>query len=173
MDLSTIEKLTKDYSDERRKLAELVGIMENEVAAIKRRYIRNIRAHVDKAAGHYETLKAAVEEAPELFVKPRTIIFHGVKVGYQKGKGGIAWDDDEQVIKLIKKHFPEQAEVLIKTVETPVKKALDNLAAADIKKLGITVKDDGDQIVIKGMDSEIDKLVDALLRDGEATGTEA
>ena len=34
-------------------------------------------------------LKAAIEQAPGLFVKPRTIVLHGLKLGYQKGKGKI------------------------------------------------------------------------------------
>ena len=79
------------------------------------------------------------------------------------------WEDDSQVVKLIQKHFPEQFDVLVKTIEKPIKDSLANLSVADLKRIGVTVTDSGDCVVIKSMDSEIDKLVDALLKD-EAMG---
>lgn len=102
-----------------------------------------------------------------MFDTPRTVVFYGIKVGLQKGKGAIEWDDDAQVVKLIEKHFPEQADVLIKTTKKPVKKALAQLTVAELKKLGIVVEETGDQVVIKSTDSEIDKLVNALLKEDE------
>ena len=54
-------------------------------------------------------------------------------------------------------------EFLIKTVETPQKKALEKLSAAELKKLGVTVGDDEDVVVVRSMDSEIDKIVKLLL----------
>ena len=35
----------------------------------------------------FNDLRAALAASPELFVKPRTQIFHGIKVGFVKGKG--------------------------------------------------------------------------------------
>ena len=94
--------------------------------------------------------------------------FHGVRIGFMKGKGKIEWDDGEQVVKLIKKHFPAQADALIATTEKPVKAALQQLAAADLKRLGITVEESGEVIFVKPVDGEIEKLVDALLEDATA-----
>jgi hypothetical protein len=42
-----------------------------------------------------------------------------------------------------------------------------DLTAADLKRLGIRVTDDSDVPVIKVADSDIDKMVDALLGDFE------
>ena len=92
---------------------------------------------------------------------------YGVKVGFEKGKGRIEWDDDDTVVRLIEKHFPEQADILIKTKKKPAKKALAQLSVAELKKLGVTVEETGDQVVIKSTDSEIDKLVTALLKGDE------
>lgn len=88
-----------------------------------------------------------------------------MKVGYQKGKGTISFEDADSVVARIKKHLPDQADVLIKLKETPVKDALAQLSAADLKKIGVTVSEAGDQVVIKPVDSEVDKMVDALLKD--------
>jgi hypothetical protein len=69
------------------------------------------------------------------------------------------------VVARIKKHLPEQADVLIKLKETPVKDALAQLSAAELKKLGVTVSEAGDQVVVKPVDSEVDKMVDALMKE--------
>jgi len=165
--LGDIEKLTKEFSESRQQLADRVRSLEDEINAIKRRRLSVIKSTVNTVMERQANLKAALEESRSLFVKPRTMIFHGVKIGFQKAKGKISWTDDAQVIKLINKHFPEQADVLIKITEKPVKDALQQLSAADLKKLGITIEETGDTVVIKSTDSEIDKFVDALLKEDD------
>lgn len=41
--------------------------------------------------------------------------------------------------------------------------ALEQLSAADLKRIGVSIKDDDDQVVVRDTESEIDKLVSALL----------
>ncbi len=165
--MNEIERLTKDYAYAREALAQRVQGLEDEINTLKRKALPHIRKSVEAAAERRERLKSAIEVSHEFFIEPRTVTFHGIKVGLQKGKGKIEWDDDEQVVKLIRKHFPEQADVLIKTTDKPVKKALAQLTVSELKKLGIEVEETGDQVVIKSTDSEIDKLVNALLKDEE------
>lgn len=163
--LSEIEKLTKAFADVRQQLAERVRSLEDEIMGLKRRRLPVIKNTVNAVIERQSHLKAALEDSKDLFVKPKTLIIHGVKVGFQKAKGKITWADDAQVVKLIKKHLPEQADVLIKTTEKPIKDALTNLPAADLKRIGVTVEETGDQPVIKATDSEIDKFVDGLLKE--------
>jgi len=162
-----IERLTKEYSDGRESLAERVRSLEDEMEAQKRQRLPVIKGAAKVVMERLARLRDAIAESRDLFIKPKTMILHGVKVGFQKGKGKISWMDDEQVVKLIKKHFPEQADVLIKTAERPVKDALQQLPAADLKRLGITIEEVGDQVVVKSTDSEIDKFVDALLKEDD------
>jgi hypothetical protein len=165
MNLGEIEQLTKEFSEARQQLADRVRGLEDEIQTIKRRRLTGIKNTVNIVIEKQSHLKAAVEESSALFVKPRTMVLHGIKIGFQKEKGKISWTDNDQVIKLIKKHLPEQADVLIKTTEKPVKDALLNLPTADLKKIGCTVSETGDQVVIKSTDSEIDKFVDTLLKE--------
>lgn len=72
------------------------------------------------------------------------------------------------MVRLIKKYFPDQADVLITTTEKPVKEALNGLTAAELKKLGISVINGDEAIFIKPADSAVDKLVDALLKEATA-----
>lgn len=169
MTLTELEKTTKYFSDARRSLAEKVQSLEDEMTALKRRHLPGIRKAVEVAAEKQAILKAAIEESPELFKKPRTVIFWGVKVGFQKQKGKIEIDkaDYDRVVKLIKKHYPDTWETYVQIKEKPMASTLEQLSAAELKKLGITVTETGDAVLIKSTDSEIDKLVNALLKDSE------
>ena len=171
--LGEIERLTKDYADWREQLSNAVRALEDEIGAVKRKYMPSIKKKVAAVTERQANLKAALEESAELFVKPRTLILYGIRVGFMKAKGKISWEDDDQVIRLIKKHFSEQADVLIKITEKPVKDALGQLSAAELKRIGITVSETGDVVVIKSTDSEIDKLVEALLKDDDQAESEA
>ena len=163
--LVDIETRAKKYAEAREHLAGIVAALNEGIEALKRDHMTRLKKAVADAAERHDALKALIEDAPELFVKPRTVVFHGIKLGYQKGKGKIEWEDPDQVVRLIKKHFPEQADVLITTVEKPVKDALNGLTAAELKKLGISVVEGGEAIFIKPTDSAVDKLVDALLEE--------
>jgi len=165
--LAEIEKLCREYAMSRNVLRERVWELEDKINELKKKALPAIRKAAEAAMERQAVLKEAIEDSPELFVKPRTQIFHGIKVGFQKGKGELKWESDEQVVKLIKKHFPKQAETLIKTIEKPVKTALAQLSVQELKKIGVRVEETGDQVVIKSTDSEIDKLVNALLKEDE------
>ncbi len=158
------ERLAQDLSAARMMLKERVSTLETEISALKRKQLPAIRKWAEAAAEKQQALYQAIEENPGEFVKPRTRILHGIKFGYQKQKGEISWEDESKVVMLIRKHFPEQEELLIKVTEVPVKKALGRLPAADLKRLGVTVDNDTDEVFIKATDSEIDRIVDAILK---------
>ena len=166
--LPEIERAAKKYAEARESLASIVAAMNEGIETIKRNNIKRLKKAVAEAAEQHDALQTLIEAAPGCFVKPRSVIFHGIKLGFQKGKGKIEWADPDQVVRLIKKHYPEQADVLIATSEKPVKEALANLSAAELKKLGISVTDGGDAVFIKPADSAVDKMVDALLKDATA-----
>jgi hypothetical protein len=168
MTLGEIEKLTRDYAAARERLAERVRELEDEVEKVRRLRMLGIKQRLEAATQKHSELYAAIEGAPELFRQPRTLMIANIKVGFQKGKGEIKWDDDARVVELIRKHRPDEFDVLVKTTERPVKSALAMLAAGDLRRLGVTVVESGDQVVIRAADSEIDKLVSALLKEAQA-----
>jgi hypothetical protein len=163
--MAQIEDAAKRYAAARGILADICGAFNLDLAQAKGRYVGKLKKAVALAKEREAELAGMIEESGELFVKPKTVVFHGVKVGFQKAKGKLEFDDADQVLKLIRKHFPEQADVLINTKETPAKEALAQLSAAELKRLGITVVESGDQLVIKDTTSEVDKMVEALLKD--------
>lgn len=164
--LFEIDKAAQEYSQAHDGLAEIMTAIDDAVTRIKRERMPTLRKAVEKAAAKKTALRGLIDESRDQFKSPRTRILHGVKLGLQKGKGKLDWEDDELVVKLIKKHFPEETwEMLIKKTEKPRKDGLNGLDVKDLRKIGVTAEDTGDQIVVKPTDSEIDKMVDALLGD--------
>jgi hypothetical protein len=162
-----IDQAAKALRQARDTLSERAGTLHDEMEAAKRKAMRGLRASVAATAQAQAELLAAIAAAPEHFTKPRSVVLHGIKLGFAKGKGRIDWEDDEQVVRLVRKHLPEQFDVLVKTTETPVKAALNSLSVAELKKIGVTAEDSGDVAFAKDTTAEVDKLVKALLKGAE------
>lgn len=163
--LKDIETLTREYAESYQHLASDVEALEAAIRTFKKKSLPGIKRAAENAANAKEKLKAAIEANAQLFEKPRTRLFHGVKVGLIKGKGELRWEDPDQVVRLIRKHFPDLAETLIRVIECPVKPALAQLPAADLKRVGVSVVETGDQVLVKVADSDIERMVDALFKD--------
>lgn len=164
MNLTDIESLTHKYADAREELGDLLRGMNEKLEQIKRATLPRLKELVGKTAEREANLRAAVEGTPDLFERPRTVIFHGVKVGYQKGKGILEIADAERTLEKIKTLLDNPAN-FIRIKETVNKEALAQLPAADLKKLGCTITETGDQVVIRAVDGEVDKIVNALLKE--------
>jgi hypothetical protein len=108
--------------------------------------------------------KFIVDNRP-LFKKPRTRTFSDIKVGLQKQPGRIEIANKEQTIERIKKHCPERLDDLAPATREIRKEAFAHLPADLLKKLGVTVTADTDAIIIKPMDSDVEKAVAALLKE--------
>lgn len=161
--IDRIAKRADVFAQYREALAEHVGALNAGIAALKRDNLPSIKRALNKAAEVEATLRELVADNPQCFEKPRTRIFSGVKVGYVKGRGLLELGDAEALVARIKKHLPDQVGTLIRVRETPVKEALAQLSAVELKKLGVSVVDAVDQVVVKPVDGEVDKLVTALL----------
>jgi hypothetical protein len=172
LNLAGIEAHAKTLADARNVLSERVADLQAELEATKRRRLPGIKSAVAAAIEAKATLEASIARAPGLFEDPRTIIVHGIRVGFMKGKGKIEWADEKSVVARIKQHFPDQAKVLIKVLEKVQKKALAGLSTADLKRIGCTVGEVGDVVYIKPVDDEVDRLVAKLLDEEGAADDE-
>ncbi len=170
-EIGEIEKLTEEFAKDRGLLADAVGELEEKINQAKRHYLPIIRKCVRRAASSREELVTAIDGAPSLFAKPKTRIFHGIKVGYRKQKGEIVVEDEPKTIRLIEKLFPGDAYegigLLRQKVSVDKAAVAKSLAAADIKRLGITIKEDTDEIVIAPVDGDVERIVEALLKGAE------
>lgn len=172
--LAEIEQKTTAYADSRENLNSLVWMLNEKIAKLKDTELPEIRAAAEETANRKQELHAALSESKGLFLKPKTLIIMGIKVGFVKAKGTISWDSAEMVVKRIKALFTDSKErdLYIKTTEKPSKKTLQDLSAATLKKLGCTMSATGEEVVIAPTSNEIDKLVDALLNNKIADADE-
>lgn len=168
-----IETQARKYADARERIIAIASALNEAMTALKKSELPKLRRAVAAAAEQHDALKALIEDSPELFVKPKTLTLHGLRIGYIKGKGGIVWDNADAVVAAIQKQLPEQSEALIRWTGKPLKEAINQLDVATLKKIGCRVVDTGEQIIIKPVDSAVDKLVDALLREATDSGASA
>ncbi|MEY2689194.1 MAG: hypothetical protein RL375_3392 [Pseudomonadota bacterium] len=174
MSLDPIDAKARVYAEARERLAASTAALQDAITALHREHLPTIKRHLNAAFKHEQDLRALVEANPHLFTKPKTVVLHGIKCGFQKGKGSITFDDADAVVKLIKKKLPDQADVLVATKELPVKDALSQLTVAQLKSIGCKVTEAGELVIVKAVDSAVDKLVNALLKSlGDEAGIDA
>ncbi|MCL5236340.1 MAG: hypothetical protein M1353_00635 [Nitrospirae bacterium] len=162
-DLNELEQKTKQYHFAEDALAEAIRRMEDEIADVTRRHMRGIKLRFERTKEAYEDLYAEIVSAPDVFTKPKTRTINGVVCGFKKSKGMVAIADEAVTIRLIEKHFnQDMADTLIKTTKKCIKKALANLPASDLKKIGVNVEETGDKAVIALAASDTEKLIAAF-----------
>jgi hypothetical protein len=166
-DMTMIEGACKVARDARQLLAERAQALQDEIATLQKRKLPGIRSAVEAVADADAAVLALLQNAAPLFKKPKSRVFHGLQVGYKKGTGTIEIDDAGQVIKLIRKHLPDQFDVLVKTKETPIKAAIRNLTGAELQKIGVKVQSAGEVVFMTDATDGVDKLVAALLKGSE------
>jgi hypothetical protein len=162
--LGDIEKLTAALADTSTALDDTLANYEAELQDVNEKFLRPLKRLATATAQAEAELHAAIQAAPHLFVKPRTLNLHGFKIGYTISEGKLVWDDEDLVVKLLKKKFPDQTESLISTKETPNKDAIKalSLSSSQLAALGCAIEDAGDQVLIKRAAGDVEKLITKL-----------
>lgn len=159
-----IENAAQELSAARTRLEGQLEDLQNEITALEKRRLPAIRRAFEKASTLQDMFVQLIAENPGDFQRPKSVNLHGLKFGYRKGAGGIHFDDADQVIALIEKKLPEDLhDLLIKTRKSVLKVGLKQLAVSDLKKIGCTVEDTGDQVFVQSMDSALKKHIDRML----------
>ena len=169
MTLTEIQKLVTRIADVRNELNAVITRLQLKQAEVMQDALPDIRRYVGSAAEKHSILINAIDANRTMFAKPKSHVVDGIRFGLRKGAGGITWEDDDQVVKLIQKHYPaEQADLLIKTTRKPIKAALNDLDVSELKKIGCTVEATADLAFANPVDDAVDKIVKALLKSAVA-----
>lgn len=168
--MNRIEKRARDYADVRGELSVLVTALNEKIEALTREKLPALKRLAARAAERHADLAAALAAAPQLFDKPRTTVFHGIKVGYRKNEGRIEFDDADALVERIQELL-ETPEQYLRTVVTPDKEALATLPGHDLKRLGCRLVETTDAVVIKPVAGDLEKQVTALLKGALDTQT--
>lgn len=166
MTIADIAGLCRAYAAARERLAETT----EHIRALQRRTLRarlrGLRCRAAEVSAARGALRAAVAAHPELFARPRTRAFEGVKVGYRKMPGRIACDEARTVAR-IRKLYPEREADLVRVRENLDRAALRRLDSRTLAAIGVSIADVEDEIVIAAAGADIDRLVDAMLAEVE------
>lgn len=163
MSLLLIETKTKKYAEEYNTLSDTISAMEAEIERVRDTYMPGIKESIRKLKTAGEDLQQSITDNKELFQKPKTHIFHNFRVGFIKGKGKKEFNNDT-TIKLIRKHYPQDvADTLIQVKETVISKAIEQLPTSELKKIGVNIINAQDEVTIKPVDSEIQKIVNKII----------
>lgn len=163
-DLTVINRLTQDFAAANAELSYLGQSIDAAVADLKREFAARYRAISAKVAERHSKLATAIQESPGLFEKPRTLVIAGVNVGLAKGKGGIVYGDPDDVVRRIEKLFGDDAEQYLHVRKSPDKEAIEKLTVCELGKIGCTLVDTGDKVVIKPLEGEMSTLARNLLK---------
>lgn len=152
-------------------LARAIASLNDAKAALERQLhihitgtLPDIVARTQRAAEAHEHLAGLIQGAPELFDNPRSVAFHGIQMGWRKGKGELRIDDPERTLQRIRTQLPEQADYLIGSKYYCIKSAIAQLPAADLRKIGAELTGTNDAVFIKPAATVSGKLVDALIK---------
>jgi len=162
--LQEIDHKTKAYSEAYEELSDLITEMQDKQGAIARQFMPRIKRAVNRLAEKEADLKAAVDTNRALFDKPRTQVLYGFKVGLQKMIGKVRWKDGKAVVGKLMEVYSNWKK-FVNIEYKPSADALKELSAGELKKLGVTIEDTSDVIVIRPVASEIEKLVNAFLKE--------
>jgi hypothetical protein len=162
--IADITKRADALSVARTKLAWAVATIHDVIRQVQREKMPGLKKAAAEAKDAEAALLAEIRANPALFSDPRSYTVGGIKFGMRKGSGKMHWEDDETVVKLIRKHLPDQADILIRVEESPVSAALDQLDVKQLKAIGVTVEDAGDVPFAKDETSDIDQVLKALVK---------
>lgn len=163
--LKEIDSLAADLCAVRAKLAAALERMADDVRALERQRAYSIKRIFESAVSRQRMLSDMIEDNRGLFAKPKSRIVQDLKFGLRKGKGGIDFEDEDQVIALIERKLPEKSDILIKTTKKVLKSGLNQLDVKDLKAIGCTVEESGDVIFVQSIDSALKKQIDRMLSD--------
>ena len=74
-------------------------------------------------------------------------------------------EDVDFTVAKIHEIFGKNASAWLHVTYKPNKDALADMPAGDLKRIGIALTSTGDQVVVKPVDGEVDKIVTALLKE--------
>lgn len=165
--MEQIGNLCRSYAEARDRLAETGEVIRDERRAAVRRRMATLKRRVAEVSAARDELAAAVSAAPGLFERPRTRAIEGIKVGYRKMPGKIEIADEARAIDRVRTVMPDREADLVQTRETLRRSALKTLDAKALARIGVTVVDVDDEVVIAAAADDLDRLVDVLMADGE------
>jgi hypothetical protein len=170
-ELVAIREAAQRLAIANRELTVRAEMQQRELAAAVAPIAEKHRAGIDEAAQARAEADAALDAllkaSPSLFISPRSMTVDGVKCGYRKEEDSLDWGDEDLVIKRIEDLHPELYDLLVREKKTLVADALAQLEPRQLAHIGVHLISGADRSFISIGDSDVDKLVKAILADAQ------
>ena len=167
MTVEEIVELARDYARAVDRLAVVSEDIRDQQRHAVRQRLRGLKARAAEASAARAVLHDAIDASRERFAAPRTRATDGVKYGLRKQPGRVEVTDEARSIARIRERLPDWADTLIRTTERLQRAPLRQLDSRRLAAIGVRVEAVDDEVVISAAASDLDKLVEALLADGE------
>ena len=161
--IQQFERRVHEYADTLAEYSALTARVRDEIKQVTARHLAALRCLFNDLKDRQADICAEIKAHPDWFEKPRTRVIHGIKLGLRKRKGKLVIRDAARTVRRIKALYEDDIGVLVKATETPLKSGLEKLSAQELKRLGVEVTDDSDDVVFVAAADEFDELVDFLL----------
>jgi len=170
-DFSALEKGALTVRKQNDELAALANELSERMTAAKRELMPKIRKALDRLNVSSAELLAEVMASRHLFQEQKTQVFHGVKLGWPKARGGLEIPDAERTIERAEKLLTEeQFKMVVKTSHELRKKPLGTLDVDTLKKLGVNIRNAGEYALVSVTDGDVAELVRGMLNAERGTG---
>lgn len=158
----TIEEQAHAYAEALDLRGKLVSTLREHIKIVTDEALPDLRKVSADVAVLHDQLMELLNKHKGLFESPRSAAFHGIKVGFAKGKGKLVIDNPDATIKAIEKKLPEQLDTLAPSTRVLSLTALGLLDAKTLKSIGGCVTDATDKPFIKTPSDDTDKFVEQL-----------
>lgn len=170
MSMIIIEHNCRDLAEQRARLRKKYEAKQKAILAVNAEHDAGIRELQDNCNAARAALLCNLQGGRELFRRPKTVTFHGITVGYEKGRDSITMPDDSILVSRIQTMLPAaMGKTLLIPSFTVIKTALKNLPAETLQRLGIEQTSGADKAIVRAKDDDIETLVQKSLGDGQAT----
>jgi len=161
--IKQMEPLCAAYDCECVELEIKIAQLEADMEIVKQNHLPSLKRQAAKLAAREAELYNAIESAPDFFIKPKTLVIAGTKIGFANSVGSVTFEDSDYVVTQIAKLLPERFEALVKITSTPRKDALRELSEKDLGKLGCQVVGAGPTVILKRVSGDVEKLINKLI----------
>lgn len=100
VDMSTIESSCARLAAARVKLDAALSALAKDIGHAKRRHLKSIRGRLARVCELHAATLEQVTAAETLFDDPKSIVLHGIKVGFAKSRPTVDIPDEDRTIDL-------------------------------------------------------------------------
>jgi phage host-nuclease inhibitor protein Gam len=160
--LKEIEAKCATLASARKRAQKLMESVERQRAAILDEHAEAIRELADELNRSRQEVESAVKYGRQFFGKPKTLVFSGIEVGFEKERDKLEVPEDSILIPRIETMLRAKASTLIRTAKSIVAEAFKQLTPAEKQSLGCRTITGADRVVVRAeVKSDVEKYFNA------------